>query len=493
MIEVINMAQPYQLREGDARCDRSTKFGNPFIMYTQIQRDVVCDNYEDYLDEITKPNNEKMVRNVLRAGGLNSTQVETWMIKTGGFLDLKELIGTKRMLCWCFGKGTLVTTSKGFVPIEKVIVGDMVLSNDSKYHRVLNTMMFENVPTIKVKFQGIPEPIVCTEDHEFYVCERKRLQSNKKREIKSLPPKWIPANKLVKELNTSHMCGNIGGFPRDIYPDDTDKHTLEFWYIVGRYLGDGWVLNYKQKSRFVRSDGTKSDGYLVWITGICSSYEESDELELKIKEAGFNANKTKMPTETTFRICNKEFTIFIMQFGKYAHGKYIPGWCFNLPIEKQRALLHGIIDSDGHYEIKKQSQTITTVSKLLAFGIARLSRNVNNCQVSMSLHNFHKKPSIIKGKVIKSNYRPYVISWKMHSSIMKNTIPLDNCVWMSFRNTSNGENQNVYNLTVEDSESYIVDGVAVHNCSPHRCHCDTLKKRVELLEEPVLGIDERIG
>jgi len=101
VVDIINMNHPHQTREGDVICDRSTKWGNPFIMYTQMQRDVVCDNYEDYLEEITKPNNERMVRSVLKAGGLSPVQVETWMIRTGGFLDLKELVGAKRLLCHC--------------------------------------------------------------------------------------------------------------------------------------------------------------------------------------------------------------------------------------------------------------------------------------------------------------------------------------------------------------------------------------------------------
>jgi hypothetical protein len=100
-IEIINMNHPYQHQEGDVVCDRSSKFGNPFIMYSQMMRDVVCDNYEDYLEEIIKPGNQAMVRNVLRAGGLNSTQVETWMIRTGGFLDLGELKNARRLCCHC--------------------------------------------------------------------------------------------------------------------------------------------------------------------------------------------------------------------------------------------------------------------------------------------------------------------------------------------------------------------------------------------------------
>lgn len=123
-IEIINMNHPYQHQEGDVDCSRATKWGNPFIMYSQMQRDAVCDNYEDYLEEITKPNNEAMVRSVLRAGGLNPTQVETWMIRTGGFLDLGELKNVRRLLCHCFPKRCHTETLKKKIEmIQEPVLG----------------------------------------------------------------------------------------------------------------------------------------------------------------------------------------------------------------------------------------------------------------------------------------------------------------------------------------------------------------------------------
>jgi len=43
-------------QEGDIICDRSTKWGNPFIMYYQSQRDAVCDEYEKYFRIMQIPN-----------------------------------------------------------------------------------------------------------------------------------------------------------------------------------------------------------------------------------------------------------------------------------------------------------------------------------------------------------------------------------------------------------------------------------------------------
>ena len=102
MVEVVNMLHCRDFgKPGDFRCDRETKWGNPFIMYEQHMRDRVCDLYEDYLDAITEPDNEKMVRNMLKIGGLTPTQVDLWINKTGGFLDVNELKGAVRLGCWC--------------------------------------------------------------------------------------------------------------------------------------------------------------------------------------------------------------------------------------------------------------------------------------------------------------------------------------------------------------------------------------------------------
>ena len=70
-------------------------------MYETKNRDLVCSLYEDYLDAITIPDNEHMVRTLLKLGGLSPVQVDTWMIRTNGYLDINELKDAKRLGCWC--------------------------------------------------------------------------------------------------------------------------------------------------------------------------------------------------------------------------------------------------------------------------------------------------------------------------------------------------------------------------------------------------------
>jgi len=158
--------------------------------------------------------------------------------------------------------------------------------------------------------------------------------------------------------------------------------------------------------------------------------------------------------------------------------------------EKQQALLQGCIDSDGYIDHSKKEISITTISRLLAFGIARLCRNINGYQVSIC-----KKPpaknSMINGRKIISRHPIYSLSWKSNLTIMRTTVPDDNCVWSSFRCISPGDLSTVYNLSVEESESYVVNGIAVHNCSPHRCHCHFLKRLAEAIVDPEPIFEEK--
>jgi hypothetical protein len=70
-------------------------------MYEQHMRNRVCDLYEDYLDAITEPDNQQMIRTMLKVGGLTPVQVDHWMQKTSGYLDINELEGALRLGCWC--------------------------------------------------------------------------------------------------------------------------------------------------------------------------------------------------------------------------------------------------------------------------------------------------------------------------------------------------------------------------------------------------------
>ena len=73
-VEVINLRTCTDWgRPGDIRVDRTTKWGNPFTMHDESERDYVCDKYLEWLRLQRK-------------------------------LDFRELYNAKRLGCWCAPK-----------------------------------------------------------------------------------------------------------------------------------------------------------------------------------------------------------------------------------------------------------------------------------------------------------------------------------------------------------------------------------------------------
>jgi Hint domain len=98
--------------------------------------------------------------------------------------DVKEIFGFRRELTGtaCFMAGTLIHTKEGLVPIERIKVGDWVLSQPEEkgeldYKRVVRTMEFEDWPVWRVSFQKRSEiydsadvgVLIVTANHPFWV------------------------------------------------------------------------------------------------------------------------------------------------------------------------------------------------------------------------------------------------------------------------------------------------------------------------------------
>ena len=65
----------------------------------------------------------------------------------------------------------MVLTKKGYLPIEKIEVGDFVFSYDGKLHKVIHTIVIGNENVFFLKAPGI-FPIVLTGNQKLYVQEQ---------------------------------------------------------------------------------------------------------------------------------------------------------------------------------------------------------------------------------------------------------------------------------------------------------------------------------
>ena len=85
MIEIVNMHERKYVHDplnGYFRVDRWSPLGNPYIMYSEEDRDRVCDAYEGIFQE--------MLKNIPRAMRYLNT-----------ILDYYRLHGKVYLVCWC--------------------------------------------------------------------------------------------------------------------------------------------------------------------------------------------------------------------------------------------------------------------------------------------------------------------------------------------------------------------------------------------------------
>lgn len=114
----------------------------------------------------------------------------------------------------CFVAGTLVQTSKGYIPIEDIKVGDNVLTHSNTYCQVekvgyklssdlyeIKGMMFDN--------------IICTGEHPFYTRKLYRKWDNPNRRWQRLfeNPQWTNAKDLAKDTYLGYAINTKSELP----------------------------------------------------------------------------------------------------------------------------------------------------------------------------------------------------------------------------------------------------------------------------------------
>lgn len=359
----------------------------------------------------------------------------------------------------CLTGDTLVfTKNKGYIPITEVTEQDEVIGHDGKYHKVLALLEQGEKPTYKVVGMGIDE-IRCTPNHQFYVRRMSRVWDNAKRTYcrQFSQPEW----KDCKDLEPTYDYLGVPVNTINEIPDwegvyyNNHEHALhnqlpldssDFWYFVGRFIGDGWVCK--------RKDRNNSPSKVV----ICCGKHEVEEFENKIK--GFHYSKVEERTVFKYHISNKELGTFLLQFGHRAHNKKIPYFVYNLPVKLLNAFLSGYTDSDGY--ITLANTRIASVSRELIYGIALCVAKVH--QYPSSIHKAFKSPKhIIEGREV--NQRPiYSISFHPKKT-QDHAFFEDGFIWYPVRKViPTGNIETVYDLMVEDAHSFVANNCIVHNC-----------------------------
>lgn len=345
----------------------------------------------------------------------------------------------------CFAAGTLILTYNGYRPIESLVIGDRVLTCTGKWQKVNAIMSKDGASLRKVVAQGSGE-IITTDDHPFYAREYFYKYASKTKRKEFTKPEWLPAKCLEK---SKYFIGQI------LPSEQPDRHSTEFWWLVGRYLADGWRKHRKTRGKGIRKT-KKPAGRVI----ICCSKKEKYELAARIKEAGYSAYCTEERTVYKFHITKKYFYEFLEPFGHGAGQKLLPGFAFELESAKAKSLLDGYFSGDGSTDIQG-NKDCTTVSRTLAYSIALLAQRAYGIVASITKIEVDKTTTI-EGRVVNQRTQFKVRIPHRNRSAMVD----ENIGWKLVRKNEQFGSGRVYNISVENDESYIANGAIVHNCQP---------------------------
>jgi site-specific DNA-cytosine methylase len=368
----------------------------------------------------------------------------------------------------CFPAGTLILTDRGYRTIESVQEGDMVLTHTGRYRRVYATMTAKK-RVHQVDIQGVPTMQVSGE-HPFYTRAMKNVWDNSKRQYKRTlgEPVWTKAKELrtgPAEMNAvggdRHFCATPCSFPALPIPPvggrgiPIDERLM---WLAGRYVGDGWT----------RITDTRAE--LVIVCG----KKEATELEKRLNvwprtgaRAGFDElawHYRETETAGQFSTNHRGLVEWLRtEFGHSGGKKSFPAWALGCKESLRKALLDGYTSADGaHFVVKNVDVTeTTTISATLAFSTKALAESFG---YTSQVFNPRKNRAVIEGRSV--NARPtYGVRWRQ-TPVREQTVREGIHNWSRVQRLS-AESETeieVFNISVEDDETYIANGIVVHNC-----------------------------
>jgi site-specific DNA-cytosine methylase len=347
----------------------------------------------------------------------------------------------------CFPAGTLVLTDGGQKPIEVVEAGDLVLTHRGRWRAVTSTMTRE-AETVEVRGHG-HYGMVTTPRHLFYSKRiTTRYPTDRKENGCRVAPKrtvenpyWPAAEDMADKLWATPRAFPVSQIPMC----EGAEFSADFFYLMGRWIGDGSI--------------NKGD------VEICCGLKESEGFETLLRNSPLiNADGQQVHhrlvdhgSSLLFVWGNAPLARWLAeQVGTSCETKRLPVWCLSMQHAWRRALLCGYVDADGWEGIRTETKS---VSKALSVGIRLLAVSLGH---AAALYRQAGRSGSIEGRSY-IGHDTYSVAWRDEQE--RETVFRDTLHQFSpVREVTPAGMRTVISLQVEEDESFVADGIVVHNC-----------------------------
>lgn len=416
--------------------------------------------------------------------------------------NLLEKICDKKVLendgeIWCFIPETEIITKEGMRSIRDVGIGNLVLTHKGRWRKVTEIIKRSykgEMIFIKTGYSNIPLSV--TPNHLFYVAENVRTAQDCCWKKDKLPFKfvWKEAERLTEkdflylplyknEDNLQNVnvifesrSNNQFGKPNKPIIQMIDMNLgTDLMRLIGFYISEGSYS--RNENKMFRGRIMKSENLQFTFSSKEKEYADFVVETLK-KYFDYNTTYHQRGSTLNFNFGKRIICKFFSQFGNNARSKDIPSWVFGLSNEKLAGLVKGLIEGDGHKD--KYSFTYATISKKLAYNLRLI---LSKLGIISSISNRGKmRGGRIGERVIRSNSDTYIIQVSGDSARRLAILMQEDYSGGKVTNGSHtyinedfmlipikkiekrdysGE---VFNLSVEEDESYCTFNGVAHNC-----------------------------
>lgn len=452
---------------------------------TDLQRDIYNKKY--------RYNGESFDQFLERVSGGNADIKKAILYKrfmpAGRILAGRGLaqLGHKITLSNCFPAGTKVYTENGYKNIEDIQKGEEVLTHNNRYRKVINTLE-RDYNGVMYNIKGRLFDVICTNEHPFltqrgwvnaedmkttdYIKAMKKdsedvnIIYDLKEYTKLREDQEFVENEDKLIIRTRFTGGNGAKGQKDSTPINRYiKMDKDLAYVMGLWLGDGSITTIKENN---------------YIFQIVFNVKEKDihDRAKKILEDKFGIEFVTTENKDQHTLNLKAYSIPLCEwtevtFGKYCDGKRIPD-----ELNENLDIVLGLLDSDGliktdggvrlslkNLKLVESAKNILTLNGYPSNDIKFKGRNgfelwgfdIPNYVTSLlmdKLNKHYNDDRIKNNKSVNTRYAT-LVDEELYIKISKIE---------KFDLNRVGSEIKVYNISVDEDESYTVDNMVTHNC-----------------------------
>jgi ribonucleoside-diphosphate reductase alpha subunit len=298
-------------------------------------------------------------------------------------------------------------------------------------------------------------PLTITPEHPVYCLQNQEKGLNyetiKNRLIKNIiKPQWVEA----KSLTTNDMLI----FKKPSYIKDNPKFNNDDCYIYGLLLGNGCMSN-KSTSCYISLHSTNKSENLEFI----QNYLTNNYVRYDITQEN---NTTKIRWNKTINLPFRYTSLYNNQKEKHVHSDWI-----NLPDEKIKYIIKGLIDSDG---CESNEITFDTTSKQLIESLRYMLLRLEIPSGGYIINRIGEKHVSKYGDLIENKKISYCLRipktqliaelFSIKKGKFTKFFTHDNLIFTRISNiTKNTYEGTLYDLQMKKTHNYMIHNGIIHN------------------------------